>query len=128
MNDVSDRYWQLERTGGQHTKGKSFDTFAPLGPYIVTLDEIKNLSQLEVSCAVNGEVRQKFQVSDYIYNVQQIVSFLSTMFTLYPGDVVSMGSGPGTAGAWGNQYLKVGDTFTMQIDLIGKQTHQIISE
>lgn len=125
LNDLSDRYWQLEKQGGQFSKGKSFDTFAPLGPYLVTKEEIPDIRQLIIQLSVNGELRQAYTGADYIFDVKSCVSYLSQLFTLAPGDVISMGSGPGTARSYGNQYLKPGDVIELEIEQLGKQMNVI---
>lgn len=127
INDVSERCWQFEHPGNQLTKGKSFDSFAPMGPYLVTKDEIINPHGLNVTLKVNDELRQNFSTQDYKYSIQDVISFLSQLFTLEPGDTIAMGSGPGNAGYWGDKYLKIGDRVELEIENLGKQ-HQIVIE
>jgi len=126
MNDLSDRYWQFDK-GGQHAMGKSFDTFAPLGPYLVTPDEVGDITRLQISCSVNQEKRQSFQPDDYIFKPYDVISELSKVFTLFPGDVISLGTGPGNAKAWGNAFLTPGDVLNMQIHKLGAQENKIVA-
>ncbi|MCX5774467.1 MAG: fumarylacetoacetate hydrolase family protein [Fusobacteria bacterium] len=128
LNDVSDRYWQFEKSGGQFTKGKSFDTFAPLGPYIVTKDEIANPHDLKVKLKVNGLVRQDFNTDDYLFKIDEIISYLSELFTLEIGDVISMGTGNGVAKFWNESYLVPGDNVVLEIEKIGFQSSNVKME
>lgn len=128
MNDVSDRYWQSKTPGKQHVKAKSFDTFAPMGPYLVTKDEIHDPNKLHFIMKINGEVRQDFWTSEYAFNVQTIISYVSDFFTLEPGDAISMGTGPGNAGFWNDQFLKVGDTLEFISHELGTQKQTVIAE
>jgi 2-keto-4-pentenoate hydratase/2-oxohepta-3-ene-1,7-dioic acid hydratase in catechol pathway len=129
MNDLSDRYLQLEAGDSQYLKGKGFDNAAPLGPYLVTKDEIINSSDLEITLKVNGESRQHFNTCDYIHNDAEVVSYLSQFFTLYPGDVISMGSAPGTAKSWGEaMFLKPNDKVVLSITGLGQQEQTVVKE
>lgn len=129
MNDLSERYLQLETEDKQFTKGKCFDNAAPLGPYLVTQDEIKDSSNLQVKLWVNDELRQDFNTSDYIHNDVQVVSYVSQYFTLYPGDVISMGSAPGNAIAWGeDKFLKPKDRVVFTISGLGEQRQEVVIE
>ncbi|HYJ20139.1 MAG TPA: fumarylacetoacetate hydrolase family protein [Burkholderiales bacterium] len=126
-NDVSEREWQLEH-GSQWSKGKSFDTFAPLGPWFVTADEIKDPQSLAMWLDVNGQRKQTGSTSTMIFGVRKLVSYLSYMCTLVPGDVVSTGTPPGvgmgikpTA-----QFLKAGDEMRLGIDGLGEQKQKVI--
>jgi 2-keto-4-pentenoate hydratase/2-oxohepta-3-ene-1,7-dioic acid hydratase in catechol pathway len=127
-NDLSDRYLQLETEDKQFTKGKGFDNAAPLGPYLVTKDEIMDANQLDIKLWVNGELRQDFNTHDYIYNDIQVVSYLSQYFTLYPGDVISMGSAPGSAKSWGNSFLQPKDRVVLSISQLGQQEQVVTLE
>lgn len=119
MNDVSERGFQLEREG-QWCKGKSADTFAPLGPYLVTKDEIENPNNLELWLKVNGEMKQQSTTADFIFNVQQVVSYISQFMTLLPGDVISTGTPSGIAlGFTPPQFLKSGDVIEMGVEGLG---------
>lgn len=129
FNDVSDRYWQFETDDTQFTKGKGFDSFAPVGPHIVTPDEAGDPSDLSVRLRVNGELRQDFSTSDYILGVEGVVSYLSRFFTLYPGDLIAMGSGPGNAKSWGEDtFLKPGDRVSLEIETLGRQEQLVEKE
>ena len=130
MNDMSDRHWQTEPATGKMSRlvlGKAFDTFAPLGPWLVTPDEIPDPDALSIKLWVNDKLRQDFSSADYIYNVRETVAFCSQFFTLYPGDVIAMGSGPGNAFTW-NEYLKVGDVVRGTIEGLGTQEFRIVEE
>ncbi len=129
MNDLSERYWQLETEDTQFTKGKGFDNAAPIGPYLVTKDDIPNARNLEIKLWVNGELRQDFNTSDYIHNEDEVVSYLSQYFTLYPGDIISMGSAPGNAKSWGeNMFLKPDDKVILSISELGTQEKIVVIE
>ena len=129
VNDLSDRYLQLETADKQYTKGKGFDNAAPIGPYLVTKDEVPNSSNLQIKLWVNGEIRQDFNTQDYIHNDEEIISYLSQYFTLFPGDIISMGSAPGNAGSWGdNMYLKPNDKVILSIIGLGQQEKTVIIE
>jgi len=129
VNDLSDRYLQLETADKQYTKGKGFDNAAPIGPYLVTKDEIKNASDLKVKLWVNNELRQDFNTGDYIHNDEEVVSYVSQYFTLYPGDIISMGSAPGNAKAWGeDKFLKPGDKVKLSIEGLGQQEQIVVIE
>ena len=128
LNDLSERYLQLETFDKQFTKGKCFDGAAPMGPYLVTKDEVPDSSNLNIKLWVNGDLRQDFNTSNYIHNDVKIIHFLSQYFTLYPGDVISMGSAPGSASAWGNCYLRPNDKVVLSIDGFGKQEQVVVVE
>jgi ureidoglycolate lyase len=121
-NDVSEREWQLEH-GSQWSKGKSFDTFAPLGPWFVTADEIKDPQNLSMWLDVNGKRRQTGNTNTMIFGVKKLVSYLSYMCTLTPGDVVSTGTPPGVGMGIkpAPQFLKPGDEMRLGIDGLGEQ-------
>lgn len=129
INDLSERYLQLETQDKQYTKGKGFDNSAPIGPYLVTKDEVLDSSNLQIKLWVNGELRQNFNTGDYIHNDEEVVSYLSQYFTLYPGDIISMGSAPGSAKHWGeDKYLKPNDRVILIIDGLGQQEQLVIVE
>jgi 2-keto-4-pentenoate hydratase/2-oxohepta-3-ene-1,7-dioic acid hydratase in catechol pathway len=124
-NDYSEREFQIER-GGQWVKGKSCDTFAPLGPFLATKEEIENPNNLNLWLKVNGVKLQDSTTSDFIFNVQQVVSYLSQFMTLLPGDVISTGTPAGVGLGMKPEpwYLKAGDVVELGIDGLGtsKQT------
>lgn len=119
-NDYSEREFQLER-GGQWVKGKSCDTFAPLGPWIATADEIKDPNKLRLWLSVNGKMMQDGNTSNFIFNVNFIVSYLSQFMTLLPGDIISTGTPAGVGlGQKPNPiYIKAGDVMELGIDGLG---------
>lgn len=126
FNDLSERFWQFETADKQYTKGKGMDGLAPLGPYLATQDEVPDPANLPIRLWVNGELRQDFSGAAYRFGPREAVSYLSRFFTLYPGDVVALGSGPGNAGAWGEDcYLKPGDLLEMEIKGLGRQRQEI---
>jgi ureidoglycolate lyase len=125
-NDVSEREWQLEH-GSQWSKGKSFDTFAPLGPWFVTADEIKDPQNLAMWLDVNGQRKQTGNTGTMIFGVRKLVSYLSYMCTLTPGDVVSTGTPPGVGMGIKPtpQFLKAGDEIRLGIDGLGEQKQKV---
>lgn len=125
-NDVSERHWQLHRNG-QWFKGKSFDTFGPIGPWLVTTDDIPDPQALEMELSVNGETRQASNTSDMIFPVAQVVSHLSQFMTLLPGDVIVSGTPGGVGmGMKPPRFLKKGDVVRLSMDKLGTQTQQVI--
>ncbi len=118
-NDVSERAFQIEKEG-QWCKGKGCDTFAPVGPFIATKDEIENPNDLELWLDVNGERLQHSSTSDFIFNVQEVVSYISQYMTLLPGDIISTGT-PFGVGLGFNppKYLKPGDVMELGIEGLG---------
>src|SRR5499433_1891156 len=126
-NDVSERYFQQER-GGQWTKGKSHDTFGPLGPWLVTKDEIADPQKLGLWLDVNGQRRQTGNTSTMIFTLAKCIAYVSTFLTLLPGDVITTGTPPGVGlGMKPQQFLKVGDVVTLGIDGLGEQRQEIIA-
>ena len=125
-NDVSEREWQLEH-GSQWSKGKSFDTFAPIGPWFVTADEIKDPQNLSMWLDVNGQRKQTGNTNTMIFGVRKLVSYLSYMCTLTPGDVVSTGTPPGVGMGIKPtpQFLKSGDEVRLGIDGLGEQKQKV---
>jgi 2,4-diketo-3-deoxy-L-fuconate hydrolase len=125
-NDVSERNWQIKRNG-QWGKGKSFDTFGPIGPWLVTTDEIQNPQSLDLELRVNGEIKQKTNTEDMIFPVAQVVSYLSQFMTLLPGDVVITGTPAGVGlGMKPQQFLKKGDVVTLHCPALGTQTQKVV--
>lgn len=124
-NDVSEREFQLER-GGQWVKGKSCDTFAPLGPYLVTKDEIADPHNLRLWLTLNGEKMQDGNTSDFIFNIPQVISYLSQFMSLMPGDVISTGTPEGVGlGFNPPRYLKSGDVMELGIDGLGISRQEV---
>ncbi len=123
FNDVSERAWQLEGTG-QWTKGKSYKTFGPLGPWMVTPDEIADPQNLKIWCAIDGERVQDGNTKTMIFDVGYLVSFVSKYLTLMPGDVIATGTPPGVGvGRKPQRFLKDGETVTLGIEGLGEQKH-----
>ncbi len=118
-NDVSERAFQIERSG-QWVKGKSCDTFAPLGPFIATKDEITDPNNLKLWLKLNGKIMQNSSTSDFIFNIQHVVSYISQFMTLLPGDVISTGTPFGVGlGLTPPKYLKSGDIVELGIEHLG---------
>jgi len=125
-NDVSERDWQAKRSG-QWVKGKSFDTFGPLGPWLVTADEIPNPQTIPLSLKVNGVQRQNNNTSDMIFTVAQIVSHLSQFQTLLPGDVIVTGTPEGVGlGMKPPLFLKRGDLMELEAGVLGSQRQRVV--
>ncbi len=126
VNDLSEREWQIEKMG-QWTKGKSHDTYGPIGPYIVTPDEIDNINNLNLSLDVNGQRMQTGNTSKMIFNVNYIVSYLSKFMSLQPGDLITTGTPPGVGmGKKPQVFLKEGDIVNLSIDNLGEQKARVI--
>lgn len=118
--DVSERHWQIER-GGQWDKGKSFPTFNPLGPYLVTADDF-DATDIALSCSVNGETRQDSRTADMIFDVPEIVRYVSNVMTLSPGDIINTGTPQGVGfGFTPPRYLAAGDVVETSIHGLGTQ-------
>ncbi len=125
VNDVSERAFQLER-GGQWDKGKSADSFAPIGPWLVTPDEVGDTANLDLRLEVNGELRQQGNTRTMIFTVGEIISYVSQFMTLHPGDVISTGTPPGVgAGMKPPQFLADGDRMRLSIARLGEQQQQV---
>ncbi|MES2582923.1 MAG: fumarylacetoacetate hydrolase family protein [Pseudomonadota bacterium] len=126
-NDISERDWQIKR-GGQWGKGKSFDGFGPLGPWLVTADELSDPLAIPLELKVNGQVRQRSNTSDMIFNVAEVVSHLSQFMTLLPGDVVITGTpeGVGLGIKPTPVFLRRGDVMTLDAGPLGTQTQRVI--
>lgn len=126
MNDVSERDFQQKRAG-QWTKGKSCDTFGPLGPYLVTADEIADPQNLSMWCEINGKRYQDGSTATMVFGVRKLISYLSQFMSLHPGDVISTGTPPGVGmGQNPKVYLKPGDTVEMGIDGLGQQSQKVV--
>ena len=127
VNDVSEREYQIER-GGQWTKGKSCDTFCPMGPWVVTADEIPDAGKLQVKTEVNGELRQNSNSADLIFGIEHIVSYCSQFMTLNPGDVIPTGTPSGVAmGFKPPKFLKAGDVMRLSVEGLGEQTQRLVA-
>jgi len=127
VNDVSERAYQLER-GGTWDKGKGCDTFAPIGPWLVTPDEIADLRNLDMHLSVNGETRQNGNTRTMIFSIDEIVSYISQFMTLNPGDVICTGTPPGVgAGMQPPQFLKPGDRMCLSISGLGEQRQNVVA-
>jgi 2-keto-4-pentenoate hydratase/2-oxohepta-3-ene-1,7-dioic acid hydratase in catechol pathway len=125
VNDVSEREWQLDGTG-QWVKGKSADTFGPIGPYLVTKDEIKDVQNLNMELNVNKQNMQKGNTNNMIFNINFLLSYLSKFMSLKPGDIVTTGTPPGIGNAKKPPvFLKPGDEVDLSIDILGKQKQKI---
>ena len=127
MNDLSEREFQLER-GGTWTKGKGCPTFGPLGPWLVTLDEIPDLKNLRLGLDLNGKRMQSGSTATMIFDVAQLVAYVSHFMMLEPGDVITTGTPPGVGlGMKPPRYLKAGDEMVLRIDRLGEQRQTVIA-
>jgi len=127
VNDVSEREYQLERLG-QWTKGKSCDTFCPMGPWLVTADELSDAGNLQVTTDVNGERRQDSNTADLIFGIEHIVSYVSHFMTLYPGDVIPTGTPAGVAmGFKPPKFLTAGDRMRVAVEGLGEQNSRLVA-
>lgn len=128
-NDVSARDWQLKKGGGQWCRGKFFDTFTPLGPCLVTADEIPDPNRLRIKTILNGDVVQDWNTSDMIFDVPALIEFLSGSTTLLPGTVILTGTPHGVGmAATPPRWLKEGDEVSIEIENIGTLTNPVIEE
>ena len=126
VNDVSEREWQIEKMG-QWVKGKSHDTYGPIGPYLVTKDEIKDVNNLNMMLDVNGERMQTGNTSTMIFNVDTIVSYVSKFMSLQAGDLITTGTPPGVGmGKKPQVFLKAGDKIRLSIDNLGEQNSKVV--
>jgi len=127
VNDVSEREFQIER-GGQWTKGKSADTFCPLGPWVVTADEVPDAGKLQLWTEVNGERRQDSNTADLIFGIEHIVSYVSHFMTLNPGDVIPTGTPSGVAmGFKPPKFLRPGDRVRLGVEGLGEQNQRMVA-
>jgi len=126
-HDVSARDWQLKRNGGQWLLGKAMEAFAPIGPAVVSKDEIGDPNNLKLSCKVNGEIKQDSNTSQFVFNVSEVISWVTKFMTLLPGDIILTGTPPGV-GAFMKppQFLKVGDVVECAVEKIGKVTNKVV--
>jgi len=128
-NDVSARDWQLKWGGGQWCRGKTFDTFAPLGPWLVTPDEVGNPNELRIMTRLNGETMQDWSTNDMIFDVPTLIEFLSGSTTLMPGTVILTGTPHGVGAARKPPiFLKAGDTVEIEIEKIGVLSNPVVEE
>jgi len=126
VNDLSEREWQIEKMG-QWVKGKSHDTYGPIGPYLVTKDEISDVNNLNMSLDLNGIRMQTGNTNTMIFNVDKIVSYVSKFMSLQPGDIITTGTPPGVGmGMKPQQFLKAGDVMKLGIEGLGEQTQKTI--
>ena len=127
-NDISEREWQKDR-GGQWVKGKSGDTFGPLGPYLVTKDEIRDPSNLNLTLDLNGKRRQTGNTSLMIFNFNFLISHITQFITLMPGDIITTGTPAGVGmGMNPPDYLKDGDVMVLKVDNLGEQNLKVVKE
>ncbi len=128
VNDISEREWQIEKSG-QWVKGKSNDTFGPIGPYLVTKDEISDVNNLNLSLDVNGKRMQTGNSKTMIFNVNFIISYLSKFMSLQTGDIITTGTPPGVGmGMKPQVFLKSGDKMRLSIDNLGEQNSKVVPE
>ena len=126
-NDVSERELQIERSGGQWSKGKSCETFNPLGPWLVTADEVPDPQALELRSWVNGERRQASSTKDMVFDVATLIYELSQVTVLEPGDIINTGTPEGVALSGRFPYLAAGDVLEMEISGLGRQRQRIVA-
>jgi 2-keto-4-pentenoate hydratase/2-oxohepta-3-ene-1,7-dioic acid hydratase in catechol pathway len=128
-NDVSERAFQIDRSGGQWDKGKGCETFGPIGPWFVTRDEIKDPQNLDMWLTVNGETRQKGNTRTMIFDVEHLVWYCSQFFVMEPGDIIVTGTPPGVALGMkpAPKFLKAGDVVKLGIAGLGEQTQKIVA-
>jgi 2-keto-4-pentenoate hydratase/2-oxohepta-3-ene-1,7-dioic acid hydratase in catechol pathway len=128
-NDVSERAFQIDRSGGQWDKGKGCETFGPIGPWFVTRDEIKDPQNLDMWLTVNGETRQKGNTRTMIFNVEHLVWYCSQFFVMEPGDIIVTGTPPGVALGMkpAPKFLNAGDIVKLGIAGLGEQTQKIVA-
>ena len=129
VNDVSERFYQTKLTG-QWTKGKSCDTFGPIGPWLVTADEIADPQNLAMTMDVNGERMQIGNTSDMIFTVREIIAHLSSLMTLHPGDVIATGTPPGVGSGKKPEaiFLRAGDRMAGSVEGLGRQEQTVVSD
>jgi len=129
VNDISERSFQIDRSSGQWDKGKGCDTFGPIGPYLVTKDEIKNINDLNLELKVNNKIMQKGNTKKMIFNTNFLVSYVSNFMTLYSGDIITTGTPPGVGmGQKPQIFLKSGDEMILKIDTLGTQKQKVIQQ
>ena len=128
VNDISEREWQIEKMG-QWVKGKSHDTFGPIGPYLVTKEDISDVNNLNLSLDINGKRMQTGNSKTMIFNVYYLVSYLSKYMSLQTGDIITTGTPPGVGmGMKPQVFLKEGDKIRLSIDNLGEQNSKVVAE
>ncbi|MBJ57569.1 MAG: 2-hydroxyhepta-2,4-diene-1,7-dioate isomerase [Rickettsiales bacterium] len=128
INDVSERAYQLDAAAGQWTRGKGCDTFCPIGPWLVTKDEVTRPQNLSIWLELNGKKMQNGNTKTMVFTVKQLVSYVSHFMTLYPGDVIATGTPPGVGmGMKPPRYLKKGDVMKLGIDGLGEQIQTVVN-
>ncbi len=128
VNDVSERAYQLDAAAGQWTRGKGCDTFCPVGPWLVTKDEISRPQNLSIWLELNGKKMQNGNTKTMVFNIKELISYVSHYMTLYPGDIIATGTPPGVGmGMKPPRYLKKGDVMKLGIDGLGIQIQKVIS-
>ena len=128
INDVSERAYQLDAAAGQWTRGKGCDTFCPVGPWLVTKDEISRPQNLSIWLELNGKKMQNGNTKTMVFNIKELISYVSHYMTLYPGDIIATGTPPGVGmGMKPPRYLKKGDEMKLGIDGLGVQIQKVIS-
>ena len=128
-NDVSARDWQLQKPGGQWLLGKTFDSFAPFGPYLVTADEVGDPGSLDIKLRLDGETMQNSNTRQFIFSLDKVIAYLSTVCTLKPGDVIFTGTPPGVGGARKPPvFMKAGQRVEVEIEKIGTLVNHLVDE
>ncbi len=128
VNDVSERAYQLDAAAGQWTRGKGCDTFCPVGPWLVTKDEVSRPQNLSIWLELNGKKMQNGNTKTMVFNIKELISYVSHYMTLYPGDIIATGTPPGVGmGMKPPRYLKKGDEMKLGIDGLGIQIQKVIS-
>ena len=128
VNDVSERAYQLDAAAGQWTRGKGCDTFCPVGPWLVSKDEISRPQNLSIWLELNGKKMQNGNTKTMVFNIKELISYVSHYMTLYPGDIIAPGTPPGVGmGMKPPRYLKKGDEMKLGIDGLGVQIQKVIS-
>ena len=128
INDVSERAYQLDAAAGQWTRGKGCDTFCPIGPWLVTKDEVSRPQSLSIWLELNGKKMQNGNTKTMVFTLKQLVSYVSHFMTLYPGDIIATGTPPGVGmGMKPPRYLKKGDVMKLGIDGLGEQMQTVVN-
>ena len=128
VNDVSERAYQLDAAAGQWTRGKGCDTFCPVGPWLVTKEEVSRPQNLSIWLELNNQKMQDGNTKTMVFSVKELVSYVSHFMTLYPGDIIATGTPPGVGmGMKPPRYLKSGDTMKLGIDGLGEQIQKVVN-